>query len=133
MKKRILLGSIFVLFLLLVTPNIKAVECTNSVQPVKDELYKTISKINIDEKLKNNVLQKIDEIKDIDSVNLNLFKKFNSLTKMQTYNGYNYFLTLAIIHVLWSLYFMIEGDGASAKLQLQLAILDLIMFVLVNR
>ena len=105
MKKRILLGSIFVLFLLLLTPNIKAVVCSNSVQPVKD----------------------------IDSVNINLFKKFNSLTKTQTYDGYNYFLTLVIIHVLWSLYFVVEGDTASAKLQLQLAILDLIMFVLVNR
>lgn len=133
MKKRILLGSIFLIFLLLVTPNIKAVESSNSVQNVKDELYQTISKFNIDEKLKNNVLQKLDEIEDIDSLNLNLFKKFNSLNKLQTYDGYNFFLTMAMIHFLWSLYFIIEGDGASAKLQLQLAILDLIMFVLVNR
>jgi long-subunit acyl-CoA synthetase (AMP-forming) len=132
MNKKIVLGTIFVIFLLLITPNMKAIECSNSNQNVKEELYQTISKLNVDEKLKKNVLQKLNEIEDIDRINLNLFKKFNSLSKVQIYNGYNYFLTLAIIHVLWSLYYMIEGDTASAKLQLQLAILDLIMFVLVN-
>ena len=62
MKKRILLGSIFVIFILLVSPSIKAVECLNSIQTVKDELYETVSKSNIDGTLKNNILQRLDPV-----------------------------------------------------------------------
>jgi len=133
MKKRILLGSIFVIFILLVSPSIKAVECLNSIQTVKDELYETVSKSNIDGTLKNNILQRLDQIEEIDSDTFSLFKKFNSLYKTNTLDGYNYFLTLAMINFLWSLYYIIAGDMESARLHLQIAILCLIMFVLVNQ
>ena len=133
MNKRILLGSIFVIFILLVSPSIKAVECLNSIQTVKDELYETVSKSNIDGTLKNNILQRLDQIEEIDSDTFSLFKKFNSLYKTNTLDGYNYFLTLAMINFLWSLYYIIAGDMESARLHLQIAILCLIMFVLVNQ
>ena len=130
MKRKITFVSLFIVFLLIATPITQAIG-QNNTQKVKNDLYKILSDTKADDNIKDSIIENLEKIDKIDESTLKFIIKFKNLLEKSDIITYNFWLQMALIHFLWAIYYMIEGNQALARLQLQLALLDLIFYVMV--
>ena len=126
MKKRILLGSIFTVFILLALPSVQAVE-SDSLQ----EISKKIQNLQIDENLRSRIINSIEKIENIDSKNLELIIKIdNLLDRIENVNDLSdTYLEYAMTFFLLGLLFSFSRFDSLANLYFRLSVLYLVLYI----
>jgi len=132
MKKKILFACFFISFLLVFTPITQAVN-ENTTKDLKNDLFEIISKTKVEDELKDEIINNLEEIEEFDEQTIRSIIRFrNVLEKSNNYDYNNFWLSMSLIHFLWAIYYFIGGETAAAKFQLQRAILDLILYIMLS-
>ena len=127
MRKKILFSIILTIFLLLMLPSIQAVE-----NNVYIELVKNIQKSETYDVLKLEIATNLKKINKVNQENQELLEKINELfVKIHEQStGNSILLTFALIWFLFGIYNLLDGDIDKAKLDFQLCILYIILYLL---
>ena len=133
MNKKITIASLFIVFIFITTPITQAIG-KNTNNQVKKELINTIQKTNADDKLKICIKENLEKIDKIDEKTLSYIIKFkNYLEKNKWYGSRNFWLNMAFINFLWGIYYKISGDKTAARYHFKRAIINLMLYRLINK